>query len=118
MRRSLYRPQNSSILSCGQSLCEDINRLLRRSGSRSCQVDGICGPTSAYLYLPGTCSMCSYNVGELGRIMYEHGVSNWDWQLADNGVQLRYTKNKSSWWPIVFISAVLAYLLYYQLDVH
>ena len=118
MRRSLYRPQNASILACGHNLCEDINRTLRRSGSRSGQFEGFCGPNSAYLYIPGTCSMCSATVASLGEIMYKRGVSEWDWQLYDHGVQLRFTVSNASWWLGIIILTVLAYSLYYRVDVH
>tara|TARA_B100000963_G_scaffold349274_1_gene358093 strand:+ start:5840 stop:6196 length:357 start_codon:yes stop_codon:yes gene_type:complete len=118
MRRSLYRPQNTVISSCGQQLCEDINSFFRRSGARSCKFDGFCGTNSAYLYMPGTCSMNSGTVESLSAIMFKHGVSKWDWQLSDNGVQLRYSLSDTTWWLGVIILAVLFYWLFLNFDVH
>ena len=118
MRRALYRPQNSAVSECGQRICNDVNRTLKRSGARLCQFDGFCGSDSAYVFLPGTCSMCSSTVSALTRIMHSHGVSDWDWQMYDHGVQVRFAVARSHKWLKIVVCALLLYFAYLRIDVH
>ena len=108
MRRSVYRPQNPAFLSCAQAICDDLNRSLHRSSSRSCHFDGFSGKDSGILSLPGTCSLCSRSIQIISEVMKRHDVSFWDWELYDNGVQVQFERRKRfSAWHLLGLAFVL-----------
>ena len=118
MRRCVYRPQNSSLLEQSESVCDQLNAALNRGGSRLCSFDGFLSNEHALLFLPGTCTMDSTLVETISGVLQEHGISDWNWELCDNGVHIRFKRGRPLSIVHVFVVAVLLHVAWAYWDVH